>query len=84
MEIRNYGKVEDVIEIQNLVQIQTKAYRYFLQADVPASKRKNYGIEAILREIFPVSNYDGTLSLDTSNMSLVSHGIVRKNAGNYA
>lgn len=64
MEIRNYGKVEDVIEIQNLVQIQTKAYRDFLQADVPASKRKNYGIEAILREIFPVSNYDGTLSLD--------------------
>lgn len=64
MEIRNYGKVEDIIEIQNLVQIQTKAYRDFLQADVPASKRKNYGIEAILREIFPVSNYDGTLSLD--------------------
>src|SRR3989339_95990 len=64
MEIRNYGKVEDVIEIQNLVQIQTKAYRDFLQADVPASKRKNYGIEAILREIFPVSNYDGTLSLE--------------------
>ena len=64
MEIRNYGKVADVIEIQNLVQIQTKAYRDYLQADVPASKRKNYGIEAILREIFPVSNYDGTLSLD--------------------
>mgnify|MGYP001565352552 CR=1 FL=1 len=64
MEIRNYGKVEDVIEVQNLVQIQTKAYRDFLQADVPASKRKNYGIEMILREIFPVSNYDGTLSLD--------------------
>ena len=58
------AKVEDVIEIQNLVQIQTKAYRDFLQADVPASKRKNYGIEMILREIFPVSNYDGTLSLD--------------------
>lgn len=64
MEIRNYGKIEDVIEIQNLVQIQTRAYRDFLQADVPASKRKNQGIEAILREIFPISNYDGTMSLD--------------------
>ena len=40
MEIRNYGKVEDVIEVQNLVQIQTKAYRDFLQADVPASKKE--------------------------------------------
>ncbi|HHT9129724.1 MAG TPA: DNA-directed RNA polymerase subunit beta [Candidatus Brocadiaceae bacterium] len=64
MEIRNYGKVKDVLEIQNLVQIQTKAYCDFLQADVPASKRKNLGIEAILREIFPISNYDETLSLD--------------------
>ncbi|KKO19024.1 MAG: DNA-directed RNA polymerase subunit beta [Candidatus Brocadia sp.] len=64
MEIRNYGKVEDVVEIQNLIQIQTRAYRNFLQADVPASKRKNQGVEAILREIFPISNYDGTMSLD--------------------
>ncbi len=64
MEIRNYGKIEDVVEIQNLVQIQTKAYSDFLQADVSASKRKNQGIEAILREIFPINNYDGTMSLD--------------------
>ncbi|TVL98699.1 MAG: DNA-directed RNA polymerase subunit beta [Candidatus Brocadia sp. WS118] len=64
MEIRNYGKVEDVVEIQDLIQIQTKAYENFLQANVPASKRKNQGVEAILREIFPISNYDGTMSLD--------------------
>jgi DNA-directed RNA polymerase subunit beta len=64
MEIRNFGKAEDVIEVKNLVYIQTKAYRDFLQADIPASKRKNFGIEAILREIFPVSNYDGTMLLD--------------------
>lgn len=64
MEIRNYGKVAEVIEIQNLIQIQTRAYRDFLQVDVPASKRKNLGIEAILREIFPISNYDETMSLD--------------------
>ena len=64
MEIRNYGKIKEVVEIQNLVLIQTKAYRDFLQADISASKRKNFGIEAILREIFPISNYDGTMSLD--------------------
>ncbi len=64
MAIRDYSKVNDVLEVQNLVQIQTKAYRDFLQADVSASKRKNQGIEAILREIFPIQNYDGTMSLD--------------------
>ncbi|MBM4054090.1 MAG: DNA-directed RNA polymerase subunit beta [Planctomycetes bacterium] len=64
MEIRNYGKVEEAIELQSLTQIQTKAYMDFLQSDVPASKRKNIGIEAILREIFPVSNYDGNITLN--------------------
>ena len=64
MEIRNFGRIEDILEIKNLVQVQTKAYQDFLQAEVPASKRKNIGIEAILREIFPISNYDGTMSLD--------------------
>jgi DNA-directed RNA polymerase subunit beta len=64
MEICNYGRVDEILDIQNLVQIQTKAYRDFLQAEVPASKRKCHGIEAILREIFPISNYDGTMSLD--------------------
>ncbi|MDR4508871.1 MAG: DNA-directed RNA polymerase subunit beta [Candidatus Brocadiaceae bacterium] len=64
MEIRNYSKVQEVVELQSLVQIQANAYQRFLQAEVPATKRKNYGIEAILREIFPISNYDGTISLN--------------------
>ena len=64
MEIRNYSKVDEVIELQNLTQIQTKAYMGFLQLDIPASKRENVGIEAILREIFPVSNYDGNITLN--------------------
>ena len=40
MEICNYGRVDEILDIQNLVQIQTKAYRDFLQAEVPASKEE--------------------------------------------
>jgi DNA-directed RNA polymerase subunit beta len=64
MNIRNYGKIQDAIEVPNLVQIQTKSYADFLQADVPASKRKNQGVEAILREIFPIISYNETVSLE--------------------
>ncbi|MBI2559911.1 MAG: DNA-directed RNA polymerase subunit beta [Planctomycetes bacterium] len=64
MNIRNYGKVEDAVEVPNLVQIQTASYADFLQMDVPASKRKNQGVEAILREIFPIKNYSETVSLE--------------------
>lgn len=64
MNVRNYGKVEDAVEVPNLVQIQTASYADFLQADVPASKRKNQGVEAVLREIFPIKNYSETVSLE--------------------
>ncbi len=64
MNVRNYGKIEDAVEVPNLVQTQTASYADFLQTDVPASKRKNMGVEAILREIFPIMNYSETVSLE--------------------
>lgn len=64
MKVRNYGKIEDTIKITDLVHMQVKAYEDFMQADVSAEKRKNQGIEAILREAFPIKSYDSTMSLD--------------------
>ena len=63
VEIRNYSKITEIIEQPNLVQIQTKSYAAFLQEDVLPNKRKNLGLEAILRETFPIKNYDETISL---------------------
>ncbi len=63
MEVRNYSKVTEIVEQPDLVQIQTKSYAAFLQEDVSPNKRKNQGLEAILRETFPIKNYDETVSL---------------------
>jgi DNA-directed RNA polymerase subunit beta len=64
MNIRNYSKVADVIEFPNLIRTQTKAYSAFLQEDALPHKRKDRGLEAILRETFPIINYDETVSLE--------------------
>ncbi len=65
MEIRDFGKIGDVIEVPSLTEIQTKRYAEFLQANVPASKRDpNRGLESILREIYPIKSYDGTMTLE--------------------
>lgn len=63
VKIRNYSKIAETIEQPNLVQVQTKSYSAFLQEDVLPNKRKNQGLEAILREAFPIKNYDETISL---------------------
>ena len=63
MEIRDWSRVGDAIDVPSLVDIQTRSYREFLQKDVPPRQRKVHGLEGILRETFPIASYDGTLSL---------------------
>jgi DNA-directed RNA polymerase subunit beta len=64
METVTYGRYQSVAEIPDLVEMQTQAYEAFLQPDVLPNKRKNQGLEALLREIFPIQSYDKTLSLE--------------------
>ena len=60
-----FGKLKPVIQPPNLIEIQTKSFADFLQADVPAGKRKNIGLQAIFKEIFPVvSKDDRHLTID--------------------
>ena len=47
----------------NLTEIQTASYAAFLQDDVAPEKRKDHGLESVLREIFPIKSYDGTIEL---------------------
>ena len=48
----------------DLIDIQTKSYKDFLQGDVEPQKREDKGLQAIFKEIFPVVSYDGKYKLD--------------------
>ncbi len=63
MTIRRYGRAKEGIEVPDLMKFQVEAYERFLQADVHYTDRENVGLEAILREIFPIKSYDGKISL---------------------
>jgi len=62
--VRNFGKVRDAVNIPDLVAIQKTSYGRFLQKDVAPTKRKCIGLEALLREIFPIHNYDSSMYLE--------------------
>ena len=63
-EIRLFGTGREVIVAPDLTEIQTKSYASFLQRDATPDKRKDHGIEGVLREIFPIESYDKQISLE--------------------
>jgi DNA-directed RNA polymerase subunit beta len=63
-EVRKFGSLRAPHQIPDLTQIQTHSYELFLQHEIPANKRKDQGIEGVLREIFPIESYDKTLKLE--------------------
>jgi DNA-directed RNA polymerase subunit beta len=69
-EIRDFSKHGDAIAIPNLVKVQALAYDRFLQKDVEETKRKNEGLEALLREVFPIVSYDENLTIEYVSYSL--------------
>ncbi len=62
--IRNFGKIDDAIEVPDLIEVQLKSYSRFLQEDVAPEKRDDVGLEALFREIFPIISYDKTMELE--------------------
>ena len=69
-EVRDFSKRGDALAIPNLIRVQTDAYMRFLQKDIDPTKRKNEGLENLLREVFPIESYDGNLRLEYMNYQL--------------
>ncbi|HYC77234.1 MAG TPA: DNA-directed RNA polymerase subunit beta [Planctomycetota bacterium] len=63
MQIRKYGRSEEVLPIPDLTELQIKSYEDFLQADVPPAERTDTGLEAAIKEIFPIDSYDKSMKL---------------------
>ncbi len=63
-EVRRFGTNQDDYVIPGLTDIQTVSFERFLQYDTPSDKRKDMGLEGVLREIFPVESYDKSLKLE--------------------
>jgi DNA-directed RNA polymerase subunit beta len=66
----NFGKLREVIQPPNLIEIQINSYLDFLQKGVPEKQRKPQGLEAVFREVFPIQSYDERLTLEYVSYTL--------------
>lgn len=66
----DFSKIKAPIEIPNLLEIQRRSYKMFLQIDELPEKRKNLGIHAAFKAIFPISDFKENAILDYVSYSL--------------
>ena len=60
----HFGKLKEVIDPPNLIELQLNSYNEFFQKDVPLNKRRDVGLQAVFREFFPILGFEDKSSLD--------------------
>jgi DNA-directed RNA polymerase subunit beta len=63
-KIKNFGRQIIKFDVPDLTILQRDSYKRFLQFETDPDKRKNYGLEAVLRESFPIRSTDKTCRLE--------------------
>jgi DNA-directed RNA polymerase subunit beta len=64
-KVRDFSKRGDAIPVPTLTKVQKASYERFIQQEKAYDKRDTtQGIEALLREVFPIESYDGSMRLE--------------------
>jgi len=66
----SFKESEEILALPNLIEIQIRSFRDFLQSDRLPNERDNMGIEEIFNEIFPIKSYDEKTILEYLSYSL--------------
>ncbi|HSO71628.1 MAG TPA: DNA-directed RNA polymerase subunit beta, partial [Thermodesulfobacteriota bacterium] len=61
---KNFGKIERVVDISNLIEMQKESYHRFLQKDEEPGARSNYGLQGVFKSVFPIRDFSGVCSLE--------------------
>ena len=61
---KSFGRIGDAAPMPNLIQVQKDSYDQFLQRRIPHADRKNEGIEAVFRSVFPITDFTETAVLE--------------------
>ena len=63
---RNYARISEVLELPNLIEIQTKSYEWFLRE----------GLIEMFRDISPIEDFTGNLSLEFVDYRLENQNMI--------
>src|SRR5210317_624530 len=74
---KSFGKIKKIVEIPDLIGMQRESFQRFLQRGVPPEKRRDIGLQAVFKSVFPIKDFTGSASLEFVSYRFgdVKHGI---------
>ncbi len=59
-----FGKIREVAEMPNLIEVQKASYDQFLLVDEPAGGRPDEGLQSVFKSVFPIADFANTALLE--------------------
>src|SRR5256886_1323294 len=59
-----FGKIQEVAEMPNLIEVQKASYDQFLLVKEPIGGRPDEGLQAVFKSVFPISDFSNTSMLE--------------------
>src|SRR6201981_2674148 len=59
-----FGKIQEVAEMPNLIEVQKASYDQFLLVREPVGGRPDEGLQAVFKSVFPISDFANTSMLE--------------------
>ncbi|MEQ1648551.1 MAG: DNA-directed RNA polymerase subunit beta [Hyphomicrobiaceae bacterium] len=61
---KQFGHIEEVAEMPNLIEVQKFSYEEFLMVKEPAGGRGDTGLQSVFKSVFPISDFAGRATLE--------------------
>ncbi len=61
---KTFGRIPEVIEMPNLIEVQRSSYEKFLQMETRPENRIVAGLEEVFRSVFPIRDFSDRAELD--------------------
>ena len=61
---RSFGKIREVAEMPNLIEVQRRSYEAFLQATILSENRRMQGLHEVFTSVFPIKDFSDKAEID--------------------
>src|ERR1700761_249665 len=55
---KSFGRIPEAVQMPNLIEVQRSSYEQFLQRETRSADRRDEGIEAVFKSVFPIKDFN--------------------------